>query len=631
MKERSRQHHDLYQGPQSPQFSVLHYDFSDMRSTSPKYGQDLGGVEAQSRKQAARPPVVMASTCTGCVTGCEEPSCPAVELTQPGCTSRCVEIVHVVPCPYPNHENDDDAAPCDTDCEGIADCSMCVPEKLAAYCPQDPACAAENLSACGLEATGYNALDSDFDSWFCATCIPGDASDAVTPQSKQQHAYSQPVSSDIPSQNWSIPNPPPALEARYEDTILPTPPTSTIQTSKGEHPTSSLNSTDRFASPNNQQPQQAPQQSPPQPLYTCMWGDCLACFNNLQDFVGHVNLQHLRPPVAPPPPAQFQDASPTPSFSSYASSPSDYSAQSTPVNPFCLWRDCHVDSSLSSLPGPSSQCASQAFLEALEAHLLHDHLGIRNCHPLRPFEGAHQEQPLWNDHSRIFDTAAQEQSAEKNPAPPPAPPPLNSNSPVESAANSDTEIGHGHDCSIEVHRCLWQSCGLHFSTCDELTEHLSSAHVGGGKGHYDCRWEGCDRHGERCFTSKQKICRHLQTHTGHRPFQCKVCNEKFSEAATLQQHMRRHTNEKPFKCSHPGCDKSFSIRGALTIHQRTHDGSKPFKCSYCQRAFSESSNLSKHLRTHTGARPYPCTHDCCGKAFARPDQLTRHMLTHRKS
>ncbi|KAL4257634.1 Zinc-finger protein [Pleurotus pulmonarius] len=579
MKERSRQHHDL----ESPQFSVLHYDFSDMRSTSPKYGQGFGGVDAQTRKQASRPPVVMASTCAGCVTGCEEPSCPAVELTQPGCTSRCVEIVHVVPCPYPNHENDADAAPCDTDCEGIADCSMCVPEKLAAY----PACVAENLSACGLDATGYNALESDFDSWFCATCIPGDAPDA---QSKQQHA----VSSDIQSQHWS-----PVLQPRYEDST------------KGN----TLNSTDGFAPSNSQQPQQTHDASPPQPLYTCMWGDCLACFNNLQDFVGHVNLQHLRPP-----PAQFQNSSPTPSFSSYASSPSDYSAQSTPVNPFCLWRDCHVDSSLSNLPGPSSQCASQAFLEALEAHLLHDHLGIRTCHPL----GARQEQALWNDHSHIFDTAAPEQPSEKIPSPPPAAPP------VESPGNSDTEPARGHDCSIEVHRCLWQSCGLHFSTCDELTEHLSSAHVGGGKGHYDCRWEGCDRHGERCFTSKQKICRHLQTHTGHRPFQCNVCNEKFSEAATLQQHMRRHTNEKPFKCSHPGCDKSFSIRGALTIHQRTHDGSKPFKCSYCQRAFSESSNLSKHLRTHTGARPYPCTHDCCGKAFARPDQLTRHMLTHKK-
>lgn len=32
-------------------------------------------------------------------------------------------------------------------------------------------------------------------------------------------------------------------------------------------------------------------------------------------------------------------------------------------------------------------------------------------------------------------------------------------------------------------------------------------------------------------------------HTGHKPFQCKLCKQHFSESATLQQHMRRHTHE----------------------------------------------------------------------------------------
>ncbi|KAJ2968835.1 hypothetical protein NUW54_g13104 [Trametes sanguinea] len=85
------------------------------------------------------------------------------------------------------------------------------------------------------------------------------------------------------------------------------------------------------------------------------------------------------------------------------------------------------------------------------------------------------------------------------------------------------------------------------------------------------------------------------SHTGHRPFQCSVCHQHFSEAATLAQHMRRHTQEKPYVCDFPGCGKAFAIAGALTIHKRIHNGSKPFKCTYCDRAFSESSNLSKHL------------------------------------
>jgi hypothetical protein len=95
----------------------------------------------------------------------------------------------------------------------------------------------------------------------------------------------------------------------------------------------------------------------------------------------------------------------------------------------------------------------------------------------------------------------------------------------------------------------------------------------------------------------------MKSHTGHRPFQCSICEQKFSEAATLQQHIRRHTQEsklffsspafllrleflyflEPYVCDYPGCNKSFAITGALTIHKRTHNGIKPFRCSYCDK------------------------------------------------
>lgn len=97
------------------------------------------------------------------------------------------------------------------------------------------------------------------------------------------------------------------------------------------------------------------------------------------------------------------------------------------------------------------------------------------------------------------------------------------------------------------HPCLWSGCTLNFPTCTSLTHHLTTVHVGSGKAQYECRWLDCTRNGpEKGFGSKQKICRHLQSHTGHRPFQCSVCSQNFSEAATLQQHMRRHTQES--KC-----------------------------------------------------------------------------------
>ena len=126
---------------------------------------------------------------------------------------------------------------------------------------------------------------------------------------------------------------------------------------------------------------------------------------------------------------------------------------------------------------------------------------------------------------------------------------------------------------------------------------------------------------------------HRQSHTGHRPFQCEVCLQNFSEAATLQQHMRRHTQEselvsirfnaslyrcfrhvEPYKCDYPECGKSFAITGALTIHKRMHNGHKPFKCKFCDK-FVCASCLSS----------YTLNSDCVPRAFAESSNLSKHV------
>ncbi|KAI0034444.1 hypothetical protein K488DRAFT_77200 [Vararia minispora EC-137] len=315
-----------------------------------------------------------------------------------------------------------------------------------------------------------------------------------------------------------------------------------------------------------------------------MWGGCNAQFASLNDLVGHVNLIHLRPVTFP------QDRSPVPVADSSLS---------------CRWDNCNNYPSMQSIPGSSSSTSLEAAIGVLSEHLFHDHLGVQ-VPPYPP-----QSAPIGNSIS----------------SPPEVAPSLTS-------ASSTASIGTPESASVseetENAACRWRGCGLAFGSTEELTLHITTAHVGAGKAHYECYWDGCLRNGDKGFSSKQKICRHLQSHTGHRPFQCKLCKQNFSEAATLQQHMRRHTQEKPYVCDVPGCGKAFAIAGALTIHKRTHNGDKPFKCTYCGRAFSESSNLSKHLRTHTGVRPYACTAQGCGKTFSRPDQLTRHASVHKK-
>ncbi|EKM81859.1 hypothetical protein AGABI1DRAFT_36172 [Agaricus bisporus var. burnettii JB137-S8] len=308
---------------------------------------------------------------------------------------------------------------------------------------------------------------------------------------------------------------------------------------------------------------------------TCMWGNCQMQFQSLAELVGHVNLAHL-----------CNHSEHSGSQANYPTPPAQNCDNKMP----CLWGNCTENLMPPFSPGGAT-------LSEFVNHLFQDHLGLHPSH----FDGEHASQQV---------------------------PSSTTSSPRTVASTISSVISVGETPKND-HVCLWNGCMKSFETCNDLMTHISAAHVGSGKPRYDCLWEGCMRNGDKGFSSKQKICRHLQSHTGYRPFQCPDCLQNFSEAATLQQHRRRHTQEKPYKCDFPGCGKSFAITGALTIHKRVHNGQKPFKCTYCGRGFAESSNLSKHLRTHTGERPYVCPEPECSKAFARPDQLTRHMNVHR--
>ncbi|TFK94160.1 hypothetical protein K466DRAFT_477221 [Polyporus arcularius HHB13444] len=516
--------------------------------------------------------------CDECVQGCEDASC-TVEFTSQ-CTEQCV----VVACTDPHHEVDPcgkiaDGQDCAKQCTGELDCTVF--EEFLRCCSEHH-----------LEQADYRPYTSEAAAAAAYSFMYDPAIDSYLAGNSQ--AYGQ--------QKDPLAFPP--LDSATSTPQLVPSPTFELSPSPFAH----THSGNPMPSPSPSSLPSPALQSSPESFIQCKWSGCFATFSSLSELVGHVNLQHLRIP-AHTATTSFGHAA---SYLSSQGNQHDYRQQSPADKALaCLWDDCHLYPSSQSIPGPSSGDPFNVF-DMLTSHLLQDHLGVSARTP--------SFQDSIKDALDIFQPMPQAMTQLPSP-------PSTETIPTGSPPTPVPE----HDCSLpSSHNCKWTGCGQSFPSCNALTEHIASAHIGSGRAHYDCFWEGCARNGDHGFASKQKISRHMQSHTGHRPFPCNVCGQNFSEAATLAQHMRRHTQEKPYVCDHPSCGKAFAIAGALTIHKRTHNGSKPFKCTYCDRAFSESSNLSKHLRTHTGARPYSCTEPGCSKTFARPDQLARHMNIHKR-
>lgn len=250
--------------------------------------------------------------------------------------------------------------------------------------------------------------------------------------------------------------------------------------------------------------------------HSCMWANCHSVYGSLQDLVAHVNVQHLRTASA----SSIANNQPTPSQDPIHQSALNSAAQAFPS---CHWGDCHVYPTVENVPG-SSDRPLDAALGVLAAHLWEYHFGLPTPPPHFTFPSAAASAVVHDAGGFVHSSSLDDVSPKLQTSSVDVERMDMATEPVVDVSASSQALGSvhsptqnqdhthdsGHDCATADHPCKWLDCQERFASCEELMTHITAGHVGGGKNHYGCFWDGCGRNGENGFKSKQKICRHLQ-------------------------------------------------------------------------------------------------------------------------
>nr|XP_054920442.1 zinc finger protein 658B-like isoform X3 [Dermacentor andersoni] len=99
-----------------------------------------------------------------------------------------------------------------------------------------------------------------------------------------------------------------------------------------------------------------------------------------------------------------------------------------------------------------------------------------------------------------------------------------------------------------------------------------------------------------------------------------TCGKFLSGTLNLPGHYRTHTGEKPYKCKI--CEKSFADKSNCRRHQRIHTRIKPHVCQICTKPFKNTRELNGHLKSHSNDRPFVC--HICSLSFKHNPTLRRH-------
>nr|CAD7430695.1 unnamed protein product [Timema monikensis] len=158
-------------------------------------------------------------------------------------------------------------------------------------------------------------------------------------------------------------------------------------------------------------------------------------------------------------------------------------------------------------------------------------------------------------------------------------------------------------------------CGIFFVR-KVLERHL--------KIHTDERPFECEECG-RTFKEKTILRKHLRIHYGERNYMCELCGKKFVSLENLGVHKYSHLDRAIMKMKCQFCEQKFATRQRLKKHIRTHSGERPHLCEVCCRGFSSKSHLERHKLTHTEEKRFYCNY--CNYSFIQKGNFKLHTYT----
>ena len=84
---------------------------------------------------------------------------------------------------------------------------------------------------------------------------------------------------------------------------------------------------------------------------------------------------------------------------------------------------------------------------------------------------------------------------------------------------------------------------------------------------------------------------------------CEFCNAKFSSKNQMRKHIStiHFLGQRKFLCY--TCNSQFGLKSSLIEHKRTvHEMKKPFECKICQRKYSQHHQVKLHLNSVHGIK-----------------------------